>query len=297
MFIRIHLPASYERLQAIKKDNFPYSTLFHAYMLAIAKLAKRENLTVLSAFGRIEHALVADTPLELSMTGDESVTLDYKEDDPEVVAFYKNSPLTNKKTTLMFMRTLLRLTAKYGNSIPELVYLIDTLPAVANQQTAPTVVNLSPVNQQVASASASVPVPVVNQQMAQAPVVNSSAVNQQTAPAPAAEPVAATTKPIDPTTMVHIKKRPGKAAMTDVVNRAHKVADKITAKSSAAKSSAEPAKESAAVSSAESANEPKPVDDVLARAERLKQEVDSGDSKAAEGEKVATNPLLKSFYS
>ena len=299
MFIRIHLPASYERLQDIKKDNFPYRTLFHAYMLAIAKLAKRENLTVFSAFGRVEHALVADTPLELSMTGDESVTLDYKEDDPEVVAFYKNSPLTNKKTTLMFMRTLLRLTAKYGNSIPELVYLIDTLPAVANQQTAPTVVNLSPVNQQVASASApAVPVvnqqmasssapavPVVNQQMAQAPVVNSSAVNQQTATAPAAEPVTATTKPIDPTMMVHIKKRPGNAAMTDVVNRAHKVADKITAKSSAAKSSAEPAKE------------PKPVDDVLARAERLKQEVDSGDSKAAEGEKVATNPLLKSFYS
>lgn len=276
MFIRIHLPASYERLQAIKKDNFPYSTLFHAYMLAIAKLAKRENLTVFSAFGRVEHALVADTPLELSMTGDEPVTLDYKEDDPEVVAFYENSPLTNKKTTLMFMRTLLRLTAKYGNSIPELVYLIDTLPAVTNQQTAPTVVTLSPVNQQVASAS----VPVVNQQMAQAPVVNSSAVNQQTAPAPAAEPVTATTKPIDPTTMVHIKKRPGKAAMTDVVNRAHKVADKITAKSSA-----------------ETSKEPKPVDDVLARAERLKQEVDNGDSKAAEGEKVATNPLLKSFYS
>lgn len=295
MFIRIQLPASYERLQAIKKDNFPYSTLFHAYMLAIAKLAKRENLTVFSAFGRVEHALVSDTPLELSMTGDEPVTLDYKEDDPEVVAFYKNSPLTNKKTTLMFVRTLLRLTAKYGNSIPELVYLIDTLPAVANQQTVPTVVNLSPVNQQVASASAPA-VPVVNQQMAQAPVVNSSAVNQQTATAPAAEPVTATTKSIDPTAMVHIKKRPGKAAMTDVVNRAHKVADKITVKSSAAKSSAEPAKESAAVSSAEPTNEPKPVDDVLSRAERLKQEVDNGDSKAAEGEKVATNPLLSSFY-
>ena len=155
-------------------------------MLAIAKLAKRENRTVFSAFGRVEHALVADTPLELSMTGDEPVTLDYKEDDPEVVAFYKNSPLTNKKTTLMFVRTLLRLTAKYGNSIPELVYLIDTLPAVANQQTAPTVVTLSPVNQQVASASAPAPVPMANQQMAQAPVVNPSAVNQQKATAPAA---------------------------------------------------------------------------------------------------------------
>ena len=300
MFIRIQLPASYERLQAIKKDNFPYSTLFHAYMLAIAKLAKRENLTVFSAFGRVEHALVADTPLELSMTGDEPVTLDYKEDDPEVVAFYKNSPLTNKKTTLMFVRTLLRLTAKYGNSIPELVYLIDTLPAVANQQTVPTVVTLSPVNQQVASSSAPA-VPVVNQQMAQAPVVNSSAVNQQTATAPAAEPVTATTEPIDPATMVHIKKRPGKAAMTDVANRAHKVADKVAdkvdAKSHAAKVATKAVdKESAAVSSAEPANEPKPVDDVLARAERLKQEVDNGDSKAAEGEKVATNPLLSSFY-
>ena len=266
MFIRVQLPASYERLQVIKEENFPYSTLFHAYMRSIVNLAKRENLTVFNVFGRVEHALTEDTPLELSTTGDAPVTLKYKEDDPEVVAFYKNSrPLTQKTITLMFVRTLLRLTSKYGNSIPELVYLINTLPA-ADQQTAP---------------------PAVNRKAT--PVV------------PAAEPVAETTEPIDPAAMVHIKKRPGKAAMTDVANRAHKVADKVAAKSPAKSPAAKVAtkavdKESAAVSSAEPANEPKPVDDVLARAERLKQEVDNGDSKAAEGEKVATNPLLKSFF-
>lgn len=256
MFIRIHLPASYERLQVIKKDNFPYHTLFQAYMRAIARLAKRENLTLFSVFGRVEHALAGDTPLEFPLTAATPVTLDYKEEDPEVVAFYKNSPLTHKKTTLMFMRTLLRLTAKYGNSIPELVYLIDTLPVV-NQQTAPAPVAMP----------------------------TTAAV---TLPAASVEPAAATAEPIDPATMVHIKKRPGNAAMTDVANRAHKVADKITAKASAATS--------AAVSSAAPAKEPEPADDVLARAERLKQEVDSGDGKAAEGEKVATNPLLNSFY-
>jgi hypothetical protein len=141
MFIRIQLPASYERLQVIKEENFPYSTLFHAYMRSIVNLAKRENLTVFSVFGRVEHALTEDTPLELSTMGDAPVTLNYKEDDPEVVAFYKNGrPLTQKTITLMFVRTLLRLTAKYGNSIPELVYLINTLPA-ADQQTASPAVN------------------------------------------------------------------------------------------------------------------------------------------------------------
>ena len=273
MFIRIHLPASYERLQVIKKDNFPYHTLFQAYMRAIAKLAKRENLTLFSVFGRVEHALAEDTPLEFPTTAETPVTLDYKEEDPEVVAFYKNSPMTQKKTTLMFMRTLLRLTAKYGNSIPELVYLIDTLPVV-NQQTAPAPVAMP--------TTAAVTLP------ASSAVAQPTSVAPASVSAPVAEPAGATAEPIDPSTMVHIKKRPGKAAMTDVANRAHKVADKITAKASAAKSSA--------VSSAAPAKEPEPADDVLARAERLKQEVDSGDGKAAEGEKVATNPLLNSFY-
>ena len=282
MFIRVQLPASYERLQIIKEENFPCSTLFHAYMRSIVNLAKRENLTVFSVFGRVEHALTEDTPLELSTTGDAPVTLKYREDDPEVVAFYKNNrPLTQKTITLMFVRTLLRLTSKYGNSIPELVYLINTLPA-ADQQTAQVVTSLPVVT----------PSPAVNRKATPA-VVNRKA----TPVVPAAEPVAETTEPIDPATMVHIKKRPGKAAMTDVANRAHKVADKVAAKSHAAKVATKAVdKESAAVSSAEPANEPKPVDDVLARAERLKQEVDNGDSKAAEGEKVATNPLLKSFF-
>ena len=280
MFIRVQLPASYERLQVIKEENFPYSTLFHAYMRSIVNLAKRENLTVFNVFGRVEHALTEDTPLELSMTGDAPVTLKYKEDDPEVVAFYKNSrPLSQKTITLMFVRTLLRLTAKYGNSIPELVYLINTLPA-ADQQTASPAVNRKAT-------------PAVVNRKATPAVVNRKA----TPAVPAAEPVAETTEQIDPATMVHIKKRPGKAAMTDVANRAHKVADKVAAKSHAAKVATKAVdKESAAVSSAEPANESKPVDDVLARAERLKQEVDNGDSKAAEGEKVATNPLLKSFF-
>lgn len=275
MFIRIHLPASYERLQVIKKDNFPYHTLFQAYMRAIAKLAKRENLTLFSVFGRVEHALAEDTPLEFPTTAETPVTLDYKEEDQEVVAFYKNSPMTQKKTTLMFMRTLLRLTAKYGNSIPELVYLIDTLPVV-NQQPAPVAMPTTAAVTLPASSSVAQPTSV-------APAPASASVSVSVA-----EPAAATAEPIDPSMMVHIKKRPGNAAMTDVANRAHKVANKITAKASAATS--------AAVSSAAPAKEPEPADDVLARAERLKQEVDSGDGKAAEGEKVATNPLLNSFY-
>lgn len=282
MLIRICLPAGYERLQDIKKDNYPYRKLFQAYMRAIARLAKRENLTLFSVFGRVEHALAKDTPLELSMTGGAPATLNYKEDDPEVIAFYKDSPLNQTKTTLMFVRTLMRLTAKYGNSIPELVYLIDTLPATVNQQMAPV---SSPT-------TAVITLPTASARPKAAPVVN-----QQIDPAvpevPAAKPDAATTKPIDPATMVHIKKRPGKAAMTDAANRAHKVAAKITAKTSATSVAASSATTSAAVTSTEPV---KDVDDVLARAERLKQEVDSGDSKAAEGEKVATNPLLSDFF-
>ena len=249
MFIRINLPARYQRLQSIKRDNYPYSTLFHAYMQAVVRLAKREQLDLFAVFGRIEHTLANDVPLMLSDDGQDSVRLDYKENDPEIIAFYKSSPLTQKKTTLMFVRTLLRLTGKYGNSIPELIYLIDTLPAAdAIHEPAATTAIYKPVT----------------------PAVHSNVSSQEL-------------KPIDPKTMVRIKKRTNKTTVTDAIKHAHKTTSDST-----------PAVKT--TSDSTPVKTEKQTEDILKRVEQLKQTIDDdGTGKSAKGQKVKTNALLGQF--
>lgn len=133
MYIRIKLPVQYHNLESLKKDNFPYRSIFREFMKSVIKLGKRENLSGFTVFGRIEHELAADNPLDLTTTGD-SVSLDYREDDESIIQFYKDSPLTQKQQTLMFVRLLLRLQGVVGNSVPEMIYLIDNIQDEVNDE-------------------------------------------------------------------------------------------------------------------------------------------------------------------
>lgn len=126
MYIRIKLPAQYYKIQGLKKDNFPYRSVFSGFMKAVIHLGMRENLSMFATFGRIEHELAADKPLDLTTTG-EMTSLDYREDDDDIIQFYKNSTLTQKQQTLMFVRLMLRLQGVVGNSVPEMIYLIDNI--------------------------------------------------------------------------------------------------------------------------------------------------------------------------
>lgn len=149
MYIRIKLPAQYYKLQELKKDNFPYRSIFSEFMKAVIKLGMREQLSTFAVFGRVEHALAADKPLDLTKTG-ELVSLDYREDDDDIVDFYKASSLTQKQQTLMFVRLLLRLQGVVGNSVPEMIYLIDNISASDeveiedNPEVKPTAVSVVP---------------------------------------------------------------------------------------------------------------------------------------------------------
>lgn len=139
MFIRIKLPIKYGDLQGIKEENYPFNRAFREFMLSVIQISEREGLSPYATFGRIEHALVRGESLQLN--GEVSPSIDYREDDATIVDFYNSSGYRQKEVTLMFIKLLMKLCSKYGNSIPEIIYLINnidaqevTSPVVASKQ-------------------------------------------------------------------------------------------------------------------------------------------------------------------
>lgn len=228
MFIRIKLPIKYGDLQGIKEENYPFNRAFREFMLSVLQISAREGLSPYATFGRIEHALVRGESLQLN--GDVSPSIDYREDDATIVDFYKSSGYRQKEVTLMFIKLLMKLCSKYGNSIPEIIYLINNIDA-----------------------------PEVTP-----PVVASKQ-----------------DEPIEP--IVHVRK-PTKPRQTPKPSR-------ITV--------SESPKETVRASSNKKSNNIKSdnsngsaVDDILARAAKLKQDAD----ELTAGTTVTTNPLLNDFF-
>ncbi len=228
MFIRIKLPIKYGDLQGIKEENYPFNRAFREFMLSVIQISAREGLSPYATFGRIEHALVRGESLQLN--GEVSPSIDYREDDATIVDFYKSSGYRQKEVTLMFIKLLMKLCSKYGNSIPEIIYLINNIDA-----------------------------PEVTP-----PVVASKQ-----------------DEPIEP--IVHVRK-PTKPRQTPKPSR-------ITV--------SESSKETVRASSNKKSNNIKSdnsngsaVDDILARAAKLKQDAD----ELTAGTTVTTNPLLNDFF-
>lgn len=227
MFIRIKLPIKYGDLQGIKEENYPFNRAFREFMLSVIQISAREGLSPYATFGRIEHALVRGESLQLN--GEVSPSIDYREDDATIVDFYKSSGYRQKEVTLMFIKLLMKLCSKYGNSIPEIIYLINNIDA---------------------------------------PEVTPSDVSKQD-------------EPIEP--IVHVRK-PTKPRQTPKPSR-------ITV--------SESSKETVRASSNKKSNNIKSdnsngsaVDDILARAAKLKQDAD----ELTAGTTVTTNPLLNDFF-
>lgn len=144
MRIQVNMPAEYHQLLDIKASNRPYIMNFQAFMKAVIEFGDRQDLSLYALFGYIEHELAPDTPIQLdeSAKGGKPVKFEYRENDPDVLAFYEESPIRHSQTTEMFMRLMMRLSAKYGNSITEMIYLITTLgdaPVTSSAESKPEV--------------------------------------------------------------------------------------------------------------------------------------------------------------
>lgn len=266
MYIRIKLPKEYSDLDILKTYNYPYRRSFSALMVAVANLAAAEDLSHYGVFGRIEHALAPGSQLVLPDVGS-PVTLDYKELDETIIEFYEDAPMTNKQLTLMFVRLMLKLRVTIGDSVPEMIYLIENLerqgqaplPAVA------PIIN-TPAPLQVVQAVAEVP-------------ATPPAAPKATKKATKKAKQATKTEPKDIAKMVGVKK--GTASVTPSPSpAAQAVHDKVS-------------KLKDVVEDAAKAKPAEVKDDLFTRVEKLKEVAED----AIEGETVTRNPLMGDFFS
>lgn len=127
MYISIKLPPAFGSFNRLRQENYPFNSLFTAYLAEVSRLGLSLGLDIEELVGYIEDRLFEGERLPDIPEGDEPVNMRYKTDDEDVVAYIGGSKLTNRMAVLYITRMTLRLSAAHGNSLFRLTKLISDL--------------------------------------------------------------------------------------------------------------------------------------------------------------------------
>ena len=180
MYISIKLPPAFGSFNRLRQENYPFNSLFTAYLAEVSRLGLSLGLDIEELVGYIEDRLFEGERLPDIPEGDEPVNMRYKTDDEDVVAYIGGSKLTNRMAVLYITRMTLRLSAAHGNSLFRLTKLISDLntadaaparmpkekPAAKPKETAPVKKNPVPVKQEERQEETPVPMPRVSSKAA-----------------------------------------------------------------------------------------------------------------------------------
>lgn len=180
MYISIKLPPAFGSFNRLRQENYPFNSLFTAYLAEVSRLGLSLGLDIEELVGYIEDRLFEGERLPDIPEGDEPVNMRYKTDDEDVVAYIGGSKLTNRMAVLYITRMTLRLSAAHGNSLFRLTKLISDLntadaaparmpkekPAAKPKETAPVKKNPVPVKQEEKQEETPAPMPRVSSKAA-----------------------------------------------------------------------------------------------------------------------------------
>lgn len=180
MYISIKLPPAFGSFNRLRQENYPFNSLFTAYLAEVSRLGLSLGLDIEELVGYIEDRLFEGERLPDIPEGDEPVNMRYKTDDEDVVAYIGGSKLTNRMAVLYITRMTLRLSAAHGNSLFRLTKLISDLntadaaparmpkekPAAKPKETAPMKKNPVPVKQEEKQEETPAPMPRVSSKAA-----------------------------------------------------------------------------------------------------------------------------------
>lgn len=180
MYISIKLPPAFGSFNRLRQENYPFNSLFTAYLAEVSRLGLSLGLDIEELVGYIEDRLFEGERLPDIPEGDEPVNMRYKTDDEDVVAYIGGSKLTNRMAVLYITRMTLRLSAAHGNSLFRLTKLISDLntadaaparmpkekPAAKPKETAPVKKNPVPVKHEERQEETPVPMPRVSSKAA-----------------------------------------------------------------------------------------------------------------------------------
>lgn len=137
LLISVRLSDEYQLLNTVKRVNYPYKKAFQLFMLSVIRLSNREHLDPYRTIGRIGYALANDKATDWitpEVKGD-PVHIRYGETNEEIISYYADvTDMTNKQLTTLFLRLMTRLCYTYGPHITDLVYLIDNLGSVNDEE-------------------------------------------------------------------------------------------------------------------------------------------------------------------
>lgn len=127
MYISIKLPPAFGSFNQIRKENYPFSSLFTTYLAAVSRLGLALGADIDELVGYIEDRVFDGERLPDIPEGNESVVMRYKTEDPDVVKYIGQSRFTNRMAVMCIARMTLRLSAAYGTSLFRLTKLITDL--------------------------------------------------------------------------------------------------------------------------------------------------------------------------
>lgn len=144
MYITASLPAMYGRFNQIRKDNYPFRTIFTKYLEAISTLGLNLQMDADMLVGVIEDALLGDARLPDIPEGTEAVKFRFTIKNETIETYFDGSELTNKTIIMLVVRMTLRLSEQFGTSLSRLTRLISEIPVAADVDNSVESVNKLP---------------------------------------------------------------------------------------------------------------------------------------------------------
>lgn len=124
MYITASLPAMYGRFNQIRKDNYPFRTLFTNYLEAFSALGLNLQMDADMLVGVVEDALLGDDRLPDIPEGDELVKFRFTIENDTIQEYFNGSELANKTIIMLVVRMTLRLSERFGTSLSRLTRLV-----------------------------------------------------------------------------------------------------------------------------------------------------------------------------
>lgn len=133
MYISIKLPPAFGSFNQLRKENYPFSSLFTEYLAAVSRLGLALGVDVDELVGYIEDRVFDGERLPDIPEGNEAVNMRYKTDNELVVKYIGQSRFTNRMAVMCIVRMTLRLSAAYGTSLFRLTKLVKDIGALPEE--------------------------------------------------------------------------------------------------------------------------------------------------------------------
>ena len=131
MYIAANLPAMYGAFQTIRDGNYPFNRQFTKYIETIIQIGLEGDLDIEDLIGFIEDNLMAeDERLPDIPKGNLVVSFRYSTSNETIQKYYRQQNINNKDITLLIIQMTLRLSVKFGTSLPRLRNQLVNMDAV-----------------------------------------------------------------------------------------------------------------------------------------------------------------------